>query len=277
MFQNIFPHIYHNAFSRAEAREQDHVLIFSEEGLLCRMEQGKLVLPRLSELGPEHGTTQHLFSIDATAYFLWEDRPPETVPGWTYHATRPLRQCTPDHHLFAAAAGESLWRWYTANRFCGRCGSRMEHGTTERSQVCPQCGNTVYPKICPAVIVAVYDGDRLVLTRYRDRVTRQYALIAGFNEIGESIEDTVHREVMEEVGLRVKNLRFYKSQPWTFTDTLLMGFYAELDGPDQITLQEDELSEAGWYHRNEIPEDYSPISLTGEMIQRFRRGEVETN
>lgn len=277
MFQDIFPHIYHNEFSTASARDRDHILIFSEGGLLCRVEDDALLLPRLGELGPDFGAAKHLFTIDDTGYFLHEGQPPETVPGWGYLPTRPLRRCAADHHLFAMAAGESLWRWYTANRFCGRCGGEMAHGTTERSQVCPRCGHTVYPKICPAVIVAVHDGDRLVLTKYRGRVTTQYALIAGFNEIGESIEDTVRREVMEEVGLRVKNLRFYKSQPWTFTDTLLMGFYAQLDGSDRITLQEDELSEAHWYHREEIPLDYSPISLTGEMIQRFRTGEEAMN
>ena len=140
--------------------------------------------------------------------------------------------------------------------------------------VCPECGQTVYPKICPAVIAAVHDGDRLLLTRYRGRPFKKYALIAGFNEIGESIEQTVHREVMEEAGLRVKNLRFYKSQPWVFTDTLLMGFYAELDGSDQIRLQEDELAEAGWFLRDAIPEDHSNISLTGEMIEQFRQGRM---
>ena len=146
----------------------------------------------------------------------------------------------------------------------------MTHGASERSQVCPRCGQTVYPKICPAVIAAVYDGDRLLLTRYRGRPFTRYALVAGFNEIGESIEDTVRREVMEEVGLRVRDLRFYKSQPWVFTDSLLMGFFARLDGPDAITLQEDELSEAAWFDRRDIPADHSGISLTGEMIEYFR-------
>ena len=174
--------------------------------------------------------------------------------------------------LFAAAAGESLHRWYDSQNFCGRCGARMEKSTAERAMVCPQCRNTVYPKICPAVIAAVHDGDRLLLTRYRGRPFKKYALIAGFNEIGESIEDTVHREVMEEAGLRVKNLRFYKSQPWVFTDTLLMGFVCELDGSDKITVQESELAEANWHLRSELPEDHSHISLTGEMIEQFRRG-----
>ena len=132
---------------------------------------------------------------------------------------------------------------------------------------------TVYPKISPAVIVAVTDGDRLLLTKYAGREFKRYALVAGFNEIGESIEDTVRREVMEEVGLKVKNLRFYKSQPWVFTDSLLMGFFCELDGDNKITLQEDELAEAEWFERQDLPDDHSGISLTGEMIEVFRRGE----
>ena len=177
--------------------------------------------------------------------------------------------------LFAAAAGESLHRWYDSQKFCGRCGARMEKSTVERAMVCPHCKNTVYPKICPAVIVAVHDGDRLLLTRYRGRPFKKYALIAGFNEIGESIEDTVHREVMEEAGLRVKNLRFYKSQPWVFTDTLLMGFVCELDGSDRITVQESELAEASWHLRSELPEDHSHISLTGEIIEQFRLGRLK--
>ena len=118
----------------------------------------------------------------------------------------------------------------------------------------------------------MYNGDRLLLTRYRGRAFQKYALIAGFHEIGETIEDTVRREVMEETGVRVKNLRFYKSQPWVYSDSLLMGFIAELDGPDKITMQEDELSEAAWFRRSDIPAEHSHISLTGEMIERFRQG-----
>ena len=232
------------------------------------MEDNTLLLPSVSLLMPAQ--CQYLFSIDSAAYYLWEDSAPEAPAGWEYRSTRPLRSCCPDKHLFAMAAAESLWRWYSANRFCGRCGQPMAHGTVERSQVCPACGNTVYPKICPAVIVAVHDGERLILTRYQGRPFKSYALIAGFNEIGESIEETVHREVLEEVGVHVKNLQFYKSQPWVFTDTLLMGFFAELDGSDAITLQEDELAEGTWFRREDLPLDHSAISLTGEMIEYFR-------
>ena len=101
---------------------------------------------------------------------------------------------------------------------------------------------------------------------------RGLALITGFVEIGETLEDTVRREVMEEVGLRVKDLRYYKNQPWAFTDTLLTGFYCRLDGPDAITLDRSELKEALWMRREELPPQINDISLTAEMIQRFRLG-----
>ena len=270
MFQDIAPHIYHNEFSQKPPEGKDYIFIFSPKGLLCRVEDDAVILPTFSDVGTAVGSGLHLFAIDDTACYLHEGEAPETVAGWDYMDTKKLRNYRADEHLFALAAAESLFRWYRDNRFCGRCGEKMTHGTTERSQVCPACGNTVYPKICPAVIVAVHHGDRLLLTRYAGRAYTRHALIAGFNEIGESIEDTVRREVMEEAGLKVKNLRFYKSQPWVFTDSLLMGFYAELDGSDAVTVQEAELAEALWFRREDIPLDYSPISLTGEMIETFR-------
>lgn len=272
MFQDIAPHIYHNEFSKKTADPHDHLFVFSKDGLLCRVEENRIILPDLAQMEQSARDCLHLFSIDDTAYYLHEGEALQAPDGWGYESTRILRDCQPDEHLFAMGAAESLYRWYSTNRYCGRCGKEMTHGTTERSQVCPHCGHTVYPKICPAVIVAVCDGDRILLTRYAGRPFKRHALIAGFAEIGESIEDTVRREVMEEVGLKVKNLRFYKSQPWVFTDCLLMGFYADLDGSDKVKLQEDELSEALWFHRDEIPRDYSVISLTGEMIETFRKG-----
>ena len=269
MIQDIAPHVYQNAFSAAPAQAGDLVLVFSQAGLLARVEDGAVVLPTAAQL-PETSALVRLFAVDGRGYYLWEGEPPQAFGGFTYHPTRGLRDLRADETLFALGAGESLWRWYRANRFCGRCGAVMVHGRTERSQICPVCGQVVYPKICPAIIAAVYDGDRLLLTRYRGRPFVRYALVAGFNEIGESIEDTVRREVFEEVGLRVRDLQFYKSQPWVFTDSLLMGFFARLDGSDAITLQEDELSEAQWFPRAEIPDDHSAISLTGEMIEFFR-------
>lgn len=111
----------------------------------------------------------------------------------------------------------------------------------------------------------------MVLTRYAGRSYQKDALIAGFCEIGETLEDTVRREVMEEVGLRVKNIRYYKSQPWSFTDTLLSGFFCEIDGSRKIILDERELAQARWVKREDIPEDEEHVSLTAEMMTYFKR------
>lgn len=274
MIQDIAPHIYHNEMSWQSPAPDDLVLCFTEQGeVLARCRDAHLSLPTAAQTAALPEALQYLFSIDRRAYYLLSGECAlPGADGWQPFSTGALRRCAADETLFACAAAGSLWRWYRNTRFCGCCGAALEKSRTERAMVCPACGNTIYPKICPAVIVAVHDGDRLVLTRYRDRPVKHLALVAGFNEIGESIEETVHREVLEETGLRVKNLRFYKSQPWVFTDTLLFGFYAELDGSDRITVQEDELAEANWYDRAALPEDTSHMSLTAEMIEQFRLG-----
>ena len=168
-------------------------------------------------------------------------------------------------------------RWYQGHRFCGGCGSPLFERKTERALQCPSCGRIVYPIISPCVIVAITHEDKLLLTRYANGPYQKYALVAGYSEIGETIEETVHREVYEETGLQVKNLCYYKSQPWSFTDTLLFGFFAELDGPAQITLQEEELAEARWFPRDKIPATDSTLSLTNEMIEVFRTNDIYDN
>jgi NAD+ diphosphatase len=112
-----------------------------------------------------------------------------------------------------------------------------------------------------------------MLSTYAGREYKRYGLLAGFIEIGETAEEAVVREVMEEVGLKVKNLRYYKNQPWSFTDTLLCGFYCELDGDDTVTLDTAELKEAHWLSREEIPPRQNEASLTAEMMEMFRLGQ----
>ena len=139
---------------------------------------------------------------------------------------------------------------------------------------CPECNNMIFPKIAPSVIVGVTHGDRLLLSKYANRSYTRYGMIAGFTEIGETVEKTVQREVMEEVGLKVKNIRYYKNQPWAFSDSMLVGFFAELDGSPQIRLDETELSTAVWMKREDIPGDYTNVSLTHEMILLFKHGQL---
>ena len=133
----------------------------------------------------------------------------------------------------------------------------------------------MFPVIAPAVIVGVTNGDKILVTRYAGREFKGMALIAGFCEIGERAEDTVRREVLEEAGVRVKNIRYFDSQPWGFASDLLLGFYAELDGSDEIRIDEEELQSAVWISRDELePVVENQLSLTGTMIERFRLGEA---
>jgi NAD+ diphosphatase len=193
---------------------------------------------------------------------------------YAWKTSTDIRAMEPMHQAFAAITAVQLWRWRQSRQFCGRCGAKTQDSKNERALVCPVCGQTEYPKISPAVIVAITNGNKLLMSRYRvnHSTYRGYALIAGFVEIGETFEETVRREVMEEVGLKVKNIRYFKSQPWAFTDTEMIGFFAELDGDDKIRLQEDELSEAGWYTREEIPDDARLISVGTEMKMYFKYG-----
>ena len=270
MIQEIAPHSFSNIYAPDQPAPEDYILCMADHRVLCSLKDGEISLPTCAMVCPEK--LYFGFRLDGRNVFLSDCIPDPLPEGFAMEKAYDLRAAEPMHLAYAIGVGGSLLRWYGITRFCGKCGAPMEDSPKERARICPQCGNVLYPRICPAVIVAVCDHDRLLLTRYKGRPFKRYALVAGFNEIGESIEDTVHREVMEETGLKVRNLRFYRSQPWVFTDSLLMGFFAELDGSDEITMQEDELAEAAWCPRDAIPGDYSPISLTGEMISLFRAG-----
>ena len=138
---------------------------------------------------------------------------------------------------------------------------------------CPKCGNMIFPRIAPAAIIALTHGDKLILSKYANRNVTRYGLLAGFIEIGETAEEAGAREVMEEVGLKVKNIRYYKSQPWGIAGNLSVGYFCDLDGDDEtVTLDETELASAEWFNRNEIPCNDEGISLTGEMIRIFSEG-----
>ena len=270
MIQDIAPHRLDRTYVIGKPDSADIALCVRRGRVLLQRQGTDWALPRFGSGIPMEDAL-HVFSLDGVDCYL--ARTPEEVPeGMEYVDVTGIRTVRPMEVAFAAITAVQLHRWYGARQFCGHCGHKMAPSEMERAMVCPACGQTEYPKICPAVIVAVTNGDKLLLTRYANRPFRGYALIAGFVEIGETLEDTVHREVMEEVGVRVKNLRYYKNQPWAFTDTLLTGFYCELDGDPDITLDHNELCEGVWLSREEIPSRENDVSLTAEMIDRFRLG-----
>ncbi|MDY4784977.1 NAD(+) diphosphatase [Pygmaiobacter massiliensis] len=273
MIQDIAPHFYNNSYQRRQATCGDTVFVFASEKMLCKTAE-PLCWPTFEELDLAPEKAQYLFSIDNTAFFITSETPAEIPEAFSYLPSSLLRTAHPRHLAFAGFVAGQLHDWYRSNRFCGSCAAPMQHSEKERMLQCPVCGNMVYPKICPGVIVALTSHGRLLMSKYAGRAYTNYALLAGFTEVGETIEQTVAREVMEEVGLKVKNLRFYKSQPWAFSSSLLCGFFAEVDGNDTIQLDTEELAEAAWFTPEQINLAPDEMSLTREMMLCFKNGEM---
>ena len=280
MIQDIAPHQYRNEYAPGHPGDKSAILFYNGRKIMLKKEEDNIVFPSYREIMKCKGEAFsqieyiYLFSIDRQDFYLGKNTFFVDVPGYAWEDIQLYRNALPKYLGFAAVTGWQLYRWYDSRKFCGRCGSKLVKDKKERMLFCPECGCMEYPKICPAVIVGVTDGNRILMSKYAGREYKKYALLAGFAEIGETLEDTVRREVMEEVGLKVKNITYYKSQPWSFSDTLLVGFFCELDGEDKVVLDEDELSLAEWFEREEIPVEYEDCSLTNEMMMAFKMSRI---
>ena len=275
MIQEIEPHRYDNHYEPLSPSPDDRVFLFSPPKMLAREGEGREIrFPRLKDFTRLPGELTYLFSIDGEKFFLAQPDGEWEAPGFSLLHTGAIRGCTPPELSFAAATAMQLSRWYRDNRFCGRCGGEMARDTKERMLYCPRCKNTVYPKISPCIITGITDGDRILLTKYARSGYNHYALVAGFCEIGESFEETLRREVAEEVGLEVENIRYWNSQPWSFSGSLLAGFFCDVRGSRTPRLVDGELKEASWFSRAEIPVSDDGVSLTRAMIEAFRQGKA---
>ena len=274
MIQDIYPHRLHNEFIPNRPLDGEGLLFcFRGPEVLCHIEDNGVRLPRVREIGAVKAH-RFLFTLDDAPCFLGLDAPEQAPDGWEYVAVRALRNraAGPRELIFSAWTAFQLDNWYRDNRFCGRCGGPTGLADDERAVICPACKRRIYPRIIPAVIVGVTHGDELLMTKYKGRDIPFYALIAGFTEIGETLEECVAREVMEEAGLRVKNIRYYKSQPWAIVDDLLAGFYCDVDGSPEIHMDERELKEAVWVRREDVTGQPNDFSLTNEMMMVFKAG-----
>ena len=286
MIQDIWPHVLRNEFVQAEPGPDDVVVCEMNGEILARVTPRpdapvagavSVELPRERDFGV-HPAFAYGFDIDGERFFVALDDEVVVPKGFDFEPLRVLRNAAPQHLGFAGALGAQLSQWYRDNRRCGRCGAILDLAPDARELRCPACGNIVYPKISPAVIVGLTCNDKLLLTKYAGREYTRHALVAGYVEVGETLEECVAREVMEEVGLRVASTRYYKSQPWPFSSSILVGFYAEVD-PDPVTGEPPapmvdmcELKEAEWFCREDLPEWGDRASLTCEMIREFRLG-----
>ena len=257
------------------------VCIRGGEVLLQRDAEGLLHLPTWSQVQAwcsdwarwDEACCTYIFRLQEENFFLWMGVSGDCPDAaFAYEKGATLREMTSKSICFGVMTAWHLYCWYRNNQFCGCCGEKTHHDAIERMMRCPSCGNMIFPRIAPAVIIAVTNGDKLILSQYANRGTTRYGLLAGFIEIGETAEEAVAREVMEEVGLKVKNIRYYKSQPWGIAGNLSIGYFCDLDGTDEIHLDENELASAAWFHRSDLPAKDDGISLTREMVRIFEEG-----
>lgn len=302
MIQDIAPHRLINHYDPAKRPSEDsYILIFRGRQPLLKHEDGKVSLPRAKDFTVKAVFEKaiYLLSVDEEDFFLLPEEtyragaagtgraepdeyahsPENDVPSFVpecceFMNIRSFRgkSIVSQEIFFALSTCSQLAAWYQNNRYCGRCAAPTVHSKTERALICPKCGRSIYPHIQPAVIIGVTNGDELLITRYSDRPLYIDALVAGFTEIGETLEQTVRREVMEEVGLKVKNIRYYKSQPWAVADDILSGFYCDVDGDPTVHIDPSELKTAVWTRREDIAGQPDNMSLTNEMMVTFREG-----
>ena len=291
MIQDIYPHRFYNSYDLRKApSENDPVFVFRGDRVLVK--KNGFSLPSVKDLHSADDLI-YLFRIDGDSYYLKQlefkekaltendiyreetddDHPVSVNDDMEFIRVQFLREekSIEKWKYFATVCAFHLYQWYQGSRFCGRCGTPTVHSEKERCMICPKCGNRIYPKIVPAVIVGVVDpaDNRLLVTRYANRSIHYDALIAGFTEFGETLEENVVREVKEETGLAVTNIRYYKSQPWGMVSDILMGFYCDVTGSREVTL-DGELGSAVWLSPDEIKGQPDDMSLTNEMMMVFK-------
>jgi NAD+ diphosphatase len=197
----------------------------------------------------------------------WVKKDTLAPSGYSFHKLRPLVGVAGDHFVAIAGRAFQIAEWARTHRYCGACASPMTLVPGERCMKCSSCGMAAYPRISPAMMVLIRKDDKILLAKHAMSPTNRYSALAGFLEAGESAEEAVHREVFEEVGLKVHNLRYFNSQSWPFPHSLMIAYTADyLSG--EIRIDEKEIVDARWFGPDDSLPDFAlNISIAGELIK----------
>lgn len=246
--------------------------VFRAKDLIVMEEDGTASVPLLAApaaLGVPMRREWYLGSLDGRPCYGAEVAGNGTLPpGLAACGLREIHGRIDDLLLKIAMRAVHLLEWDRTTGHCSCCGTRTIRAKGMNAKECPACGFLAFPRISPAVIVLIEREGKVLLARARRFAAPIYSVLAGFVEPGETLEETVAREIEEEVGIRVKNLRYFGSQPWPFPDSLMIGFTAEYaDG--EIAIEEDEIVDAGWYDPAHLPDIPGKISIARRLIDWF--------
>ncbi len=246
---------------------------FSSGKLLLKAE-GKVAsipfLTGLESVGIPAVRTQYLGTLEGRPCFAAEIASDAAAPeGMSFNELRSTYDMIDEDLYVLAGRAAQIVAWDQTTQYCGRCGQKTSVFQGERAKKCPACGFLNYPRLSPAVITAVLNADKILLAR-RAGTRAMYSILAGFVEPGETLEECLEREIYEEVGVHVKNPRYFTSQPWPFPNSLMIGFIAEWSS-GQIKPDGIEISEAGWYDASNLPAIPPKMTIAREIIDWFVR------
>lgn len=256
----------------AQAHLPSHTFIFQRDRLLLREFDQSLPDASLFEILEISPQRLHPVGLWQQNYYqtTWVEHNAEAPPGYVFLNMRALFGVVGDDFLGLAGRACQLAEWSRTHKFCGVCATPTVLRDGERCYTCPNCGMHAYPRISPAMMVLIRKGDSVLLAMHTNSSYKVYTALAGFLDAGESIEEAVHREVFEEVGLRVHNLQYFNSQPWPFPHSLMIAFTADyLDG--EINVDESEIAEARWFGPDdEWPETPTGVSIAALLLNTHR-------
>ncbi len=246
--------------------------VFDEDKMLIKVDRGSVSVPFFNSLLELNLKASWKMNLDRfgnnPCYAALVDGNGWVAKDMEFQGLRGLFGQLEEPFFGMASRALQLIRWDYIHQFCTRCGSRADTRNEEGAQICNNCGYLCYPRISPAVIVAVLKGDRLLLAHNRRFPGKRYSVIAGYVETGETLEDCVKREIREEVGIEVKNIRYFGSQSWPFTSSLMVGFTAEYAAGD-ISVDNSEIEHADWFSGDSLPDIPDKVSIARQMIDWF--------
>ncbi len=246
--------------------------VFQENKLLVYEEPFRASLPLLvdfSELGLIALSKHYLGSFDNRPCYAVEVAEGMIPPaGMTFEGLRQLYGRLDEDLFWISTRAVQIVDWDRTHQFCGRCGTALRAKSKERAKECPQCGLLHFPRLAPAIIVLVERGNKLLLARSRHFMPGMFSVLAGFVEPGESLEEAVVREVREEVGIEIRDIQYFASQPWPFPHSLMIGFTATYAG-GEITIDDTEIEDAAWFTVDNLPRIPGKISIARKLIDWF--------
>jgi len=254
--------------------------IFQENRLLIYPSPESVALPfliDLNELGLIVIRQDYLGQLDHRLCYAAEVAEGTIPPvGMAFEGLRQVYGRLDEDLFWVAARAVQIIDWDRTHQFCGRCGVPLRTQPDERAKACPQCGLLHFPRLAPAIIVLVERGNQLLLARSRHFMPGMYSVLAGFVEPGESLEEAVVREVKEEVGIEIKDIKYFGSQPWPFPHSLMIGFTATY-ARGEISLDDKEIEDAGWFTAEKLPRIPGKISIARKLIDQFlaKKGSVQ--